>query len=194
MKGSFTLVEAVSRLLRPVPLVALAGVLALLALLAYGVASRGTDTSIDSQLAAGKRPAAPATTLAKLDGGGGVPLSSYRGKVVVLNFWASWCGPCRGEAPVLERWQHKLSARNATIVGVDVLDVTEDARRFIDRYGLTYPQLRDGDGSHLKRFDVVGYPETVVLDRRGRIAATARGPVDERFFAEQVAPLLKEPA
>ena len=176
------------------PLVALAGVLALVALLAYGVASKGTDNSIDSQLAAGKRPVAPAATLAKLGGGGTVPLSSYRGKVVVLNFWASWCGPCRGEAPILQRWQRKLSAQDATVVGIDVLDVTGDARKFIARYGLDYPQLRDGDGSHLKRFGVVGYPETVVLDRRGRIAATRRGPVDERFFTQRVAPLLKEPA
>ena len=175
------------------PLVALAGVLALVALLGYGVASKGTDTSIDTQLAEGKRPVAPATTLPKLAGGGSVALSAYRGKVVVLNFWASWCGPCRGEAPLLQRWQHKLSAQNATVVGVDVLDVTDDARKFVARYGLDYPQLRDGDGSHLKRFDVVGYPETVVLDRRGRIAATQRGPVDERFFAAKVAPLLKEP-
>jgi cytochrome c biogenesis protein CcmG/thiol:disulfide interchange protein DsbE len=177
-----------------VPLVALAGVLALVALLGYGVASKGTDTSIDTQLAAGKRPPAPATTLPKLAGGGTVALSAYRGKVVVLNFWASWCGPCRGEAPLLQRWQHELSAQNATVVGIDVLDVSDDARKFVARYGLDYPQLRDGDGSHLKRFDVVGYPETVVIDRRGRIAATQRGPVDERFFAVKVAPLLKEPA
>ena len=167
--------------------------LALVALLGYGVASKGTDTSIDSELASGKRPAAPGLTLAQLDGTGSVPLSSYRGKVVVLNFWASWCGPCRGEAPILERWHRKLSAEGGTVVGVDVLDVTGDARKFIREYGLTYPQLRDGDGSHLKRFEVVGYPETVVLDRRGRIAATERGPVDDRFFTDRVMPLVKEP-
>jgi cytochrome c biogenesis protein CcmG, thiol:disulfide interchange protein DsbE len=167
-------------------------VLALVALLAYGVASKQEDTSIDTQLAAGKRPAAPAIALAKLDGAGKVPLSSYKGKVVVLNFWASWCGPCRTEAPLLERWQRKLGAQSATVVGVDVLDVSDDARKFIGEFKLSYPQLRDGDGSNLKRFEVVGYPETVVLDRRGRIAATSRGPVDDRFFTERVMPLVKE--
>ena len=181
-----------SRLLRPFPLVALAGVLALLALLAYGIAENGTSQSIDSQLAAGKRPAAPDVSLPKLDGGGDVKLSSYRGKVVVLNFWASWCPPCKQEAPILSRWQKRLSHSGGTIVGVDVLDVSSDAERFIAQHGLDFPHLRDQDGSRLKKFEVVGYPETVVLDRKGRIAATSRGVVDDQFFVKRVEPLLKE--
>ena len=168
--------------------------LALLALLGYGVAQNGTSTSIDSQLAAGKRPAAPSVSLPPLDGGADVSLSSYRGKVVVLNFWASWCPPCKAEAPVLARWQPRLAARNATIVGVDVLDVSSDAHRFIDEHKLDFPHLRDQDGSRLKSFEIVGYPETIVLDRQGRIAATSRGTIDERFFVKQVEPLLKERA
>ena len=174
------------------PLVALAGVLALVALLAYGVASKREDTSIDTQLAAGKRPVPDATSFARLGAPGSVALSSYRGKVVVLNFWASWCGPCRTEAPLLERWHRKIRNQQASVVGVDVLDVTGDAQAFIREHGLSYPQLRDADGSKLKRFDIVGYPETIVLDRQGRIAATARGPVDERFFTKRVMPLVKE--
>jgi cytochrome c biogenesis protein CcmG/thiol:disulfide interchange protein DsbE len=182
----------VSRLLRPVPLVALAGVLALLALLAYGIASNETGQSIDSQLAAGKRPDPPDVELPALAGESKVKLSSYKGKVVVLNYWASWCPPCKDEAPVLARWQPRLEARNGTIVGVDVLDVRSDAQQFIDEHKLDYPQLRDGDGATLKSFEIVGYPETVVLDRRGRIAATSRGAIDEKFFVEKVQPLLKE--
>jgi cytochrome c biogenesis protein CcmG/thiol:disulfide interchange protein DsbE len=168
-------------------------VLALLALLAYGIAQNQTGQSIDSQLAAGKRPPAPKVSLPRLDGGGDVSLSSYRGKVVVLNFWASWCPPCKNEAPVLSRWQKTLSRAGGTIVGVDVLDVSSDAEHFIADHKLDFPHLRDQDGSRLKSFEVVGYPETVVLDRKGRIAATSRGVVDDAFFKKKVQPLLKEP-
>lgn len=166
--------------------------LAVVALLAYGLVSRGPDTSIDSQLAAGKRPASPAAAFQPLAGGRPVSLGAYRGRVVVLNFWASWCTPCQDETPLLERWHKRLDSRRATVVGVDVLDVRGDAQAFTRKYGVTYPQLRDGDGSTLKRFDVVGYPETIVLDRSGRIAASARGPVDDRFFEKKVLPLTRE--
>ena len=75
-----------------------------------------------------------------------------------------------------------------------MLDVTSDAKRFIDHFGLTYPQMRDADGSKLGSFDVSGYPETVLIDRTGHIAAHFRGPVDEQFFRQRVRPLLKERA
>jgi cytochrome c biogenesis protein CcmG/thiol:disulfide interchange protein DsbE len=169
-------------------------VLALLALLAYGIAQNRTGQSIDSQLAAGKRPNPPSLALPPLGGGAPVSIASYRGKVVVLNFWASWCPPCKGEAPVLSRWQPRLKARNGTIVGVDVLDVSSDAERFAREHKLDFPHLRDEDGSRLKSFEVVGYPETIVLDRRGRIAATSRGAIDDAFFRRKVEPLLKEQA
>ena len=146
-----------SRLLRPFPLVALAGVLALLALLGYGIASNQTSQSIDSQIADGKRPKTPEVKLPTLDGKGpAVKISSYRGQVVVLNFWASWCPPCKDEAPVLARWQPRLAKQNATIVGVDVLDVTSDAQKFIAEHGLDFPHLRDQDGSRLKSFEIIG--------------------------------------
>ncbi len=80
------------------------------------------------------------------------------------------------------------------MLGVDVKDVTDDARAFIDEYDLTYPMLRDGEGITQESFAIIGFPETFVLDRRGRIAAVRRGPVDDEFMREEVLPLLREPA
>ncbi len=183
-----------ARLLRPLPIVIALAVLALLALLAYGVRSTGSDTGIERALAAGERPPAPALTLPALDGGGQVSLAERRGEVVVLNYWASWCEPCRAESPLLERWHRRIAARGGTVLGVDVHDVTSDAREFIREYSLTYPMARDADGRTQRKFGVVAYPETVVIDRAGRIAAVRRGPVDEAFMRDEVAPLLEEGA
>ena len=182
------------RLLSPVPIAVVGGIVALLALLAYGVSSTGHDASIEQALASGRRPPAPAVTLPRLEGGRKASLADFRGRVVVLNYWASWCDPCRAESPLLERWHRRIARRGGTVLGVDVLDVTSDAKAFVRRYGLTYPMLRDGEGATQRGFGVVAYPETLVLDRSGRIAAVERGPVDETFMRREVAPLLEERA
>jgi cytochrome c biogenesis protein CcmG, thiol:disulfide interchange protein DsbE len=166
------------------------GVVALIGLLVYGVTATGSGHTLDDAIARGERPPAPAVALPTLDGGSTAALVDYRGKVVVLNYWASWCTPCRQESPLLERWHERISARGGTVLGVDSLDVTADARAFIHRFRLSYPILRDRDGTTQKRFGVTGYPETLVVDRRGRIAALQRGPVDDAFLRRTVLPLL----
>jgi cytochrome c biogenesis protein CcmG, thiol:disulfide interchange protein DsbE len=182
------------RLLAPIPIAVVCGVAALLALLGYGLAANKPDRGLDRAVARGERKPAPALQLPRLDGRGSTSLFGYRGKVVVLNVWASWCLPCRQESPLLERWHRRLLSRGGTVLGVDALDVTGDARAFIRRYRLTYPQLRDKGGDTLQRYGVVAYPESFVIDRRGRIAATRRGPVDDSFMRRRVVPLLREPA
>ena len=162
-----------------------AGVAGLIALLTYGVASESPDQSVDGERA-------PNIELPPLEGGPERSLSDWRGQVVVLNYWASWCEPCRDESPLLERWHQRISKRDGTVLGVDVLDVTSDAEDFIEEYGLTYPHLRDKDGSTQEDFGIVAYPETFVIDRDGRIAASRRGPVDEEFMRTNVLPLLRE--
>jgi cytochrome c biogenesis protein CcmG, thiol:disulfide interchange protein DsbE len=180
------------RVLSPVPIAILCAVLALVALLAYGLSQNEPDRSVEDALQRGELEQAPALELPKLGGGGRGSLADYRGDVVVLNFWASWCEPCREESPMLERWHRRMAGQGGTVVGVDVLDVTADAQDFIDEYGLSYPMLKDKDGDALESFGVVAYPETFVIDRDGRITAVRRGPVDEAFMRAEVAPLLEE--
>ena len=181
-----------SRLFRPIPIAVLCAVVALVALLAYGLINNEPNRGVEQALVAGGREPAPEVDLPRLSGDGNGSLDDYKGQVVVLNFWASWCEPCRAESPLLQRWHKRLAKRNATVLGVDVQDVSGDARDFAAEFGLTYPMLRDGPGDIRDEFGILGLPETFVVDRRGRIAAVARGPVDERFMREQVAPLLRE--
>jgi cytochrome c biogenesis protein CcmG, thiol:disulfide interchange protein DsbE len=182
------------RLLAPIPIAVLAVVVALVALLAYGLASNEPDRGVEQALVAGGREPAPDFELPRLSGGGAASLADYRGKVVVLNFWASWCGPCKVESPLLQRWHERLTKRGGLVLGVDVQDISDDARAFVDEYGLTYPMLRDGPGDLRDDFGIIGLPESFVIDRRGRIAAVVRGVVDDAFMRERVAPLLRERA
>jgi cytochrome c biogenesis protein CcmG, thiol:disulfide interchange protein DsbE len=179
------------RRLSPFAVAAIVGVLALIGLLAYGLSTNEPDRGIEQALARGERPPAPKLALDRLEGDGRGSLAELRGKVVVLNVWASWCGPCRDESPLLQRWHARMRRGGGAVLGVNVLDVTSDAIDFAREYGLTYPMLRDPDGASLKPLGVVVYPETFVVDRRGRIAAVRRGVVDEEFMREKVAPLLE---
>jgi cytochrome c biogenesis protein CcmG, thiol:disulfide interchange protein DsbE len=163
---------------------------ALVGLLTYGVANKGTDTSIDQALADGKRVSAPATDLPLLGKRGEGSLADYKGKVVVMNFWASWCPPCVQELPLLERTQKTLQSHDATVLGVNIQDATEDALGYVRRFDLTYPSLRDVDRDFARKFGTNSYPETFVVDRNGKIAALRRGPVDQKWIDDNVEPLL----
>jgi cytochrome c biogenesis protein CcmG, thiol:disulfide interchange protein DsbE len=173
-------------------------VLAVLGLLAYGLLSKGEEALAVGDPAPDKElpvlevgSAAPDASLA--DGEGGTArLADWRGKWVLVNFWASWCGPCREEAPALEELQRRLGAETEfTVVGVNLDDNTEDASAFIREYGLTYPQLRDGDGRERRdAYGMTGFPESFLIDPEGDIALIRRGPVDEAYLAENVVPLV----
>jgi cytochrome c biogenesis protein CcmG/thiol:disulfide interchange protein DsbE len=179
----------------PAVVLVVVGVLAFVALLAYGLIANEPDRTIDDAISRGEREPAPGFELARLDGSGGeVSLADYRGRVVVLNFWASWCEPCREESPLLDRWHDRIEPRGGVVLGVDVLDVADDAREFIEEFELDYPQVRDGGGDVLGDYGVIAYPETFVIDKRGRIAAGRRGPVDDEFLRNEVLPLLRERA
>lgn len=179
------------RSLSPFAVAVLAGVLALVGLLAYGLAQAEPDRGIDTALEGGERTKAPDFDLEWLGGGGRSSLEDYRGQVVVLNFWGSWCEPCRTESPLLQRWHERLArGGRGTVLGIDALDVTSDALDFVREFDLTYPMLKDSDEEAYPDYGVAQFPETFVIDADGRIAAVRRGPVDDRFMREEVLPLV----
>jgi cytochrome c biogenesis protein CcmG/thiol:disulfide interchange protein DsbE len=160
-------------------------VVALIALLLYGVFRSGSGEDV---LAVRKRPA-PEFTLS-LFGGGETSLADFAGQVVVINFWASWCDPCKAEAPILEEGWQTYRDRGVTLIGVNTDDTEASARAFIDDYGLTYANGPE-PGSLSVEYGVLGLPETFFIDRDGMIAGHWKGEISREQFASFVEGLLQ---
>jgi cytochrome c biogenesis protein CcmG/thiol:disulfide interchange protein DsbE len=163
--------------------IAVVAVLAVVGLLTFGLLSKGS-----SGIAIGE--AAPASPLPRLEGGGSGSLADYRGRWVLVNFWASWCIPCREEAPALEEFQRRHGGPGFTVLGIDSRDLSGDGRAFVRRFGLSYPQLRDGDGATAHDFGTTGVPENYLVDPRGKVRLRVVGPVAEEQLEGEVAPLV----
>jgi cytochrome c biogenesis protein CcmG/thiol:disulfide interchange protein DsbE len=159
-------------------------VLAVIGLLGFGLLSKG-----EAKIALGDP--VPDKTLPVLGGDGQGDIADYRGRWVLVNLWASWCIPCRQEAPVLESFSRRWHQRNLTVLGIDVQDNSDDALGFQHEFGLTYPQLRSIGSERSAAFGSTGVPENFLVDPRGDLALIWRGPVDEHFLAEQVVPIVK---
>jgi len=184
------------RLSPPQLLAALAGVAALVALIVViGLVLRGGNArsgpgiiSIGRATDIRPRPA-PDFVLTSFDGQR-IQLSDYRGRVVVLNFWASWCPPCRVEAPVLQRAAERLESSGVTILGIDVWDDQSAAIEFLNEVGVTYPNAEDATRLIPVEFGVTGLPETFVIDRKGVLVRRWVGPLSDRDLDELLAPVL----
>jgi cytochrome c biogenesis protein CcmG/thiol:disulfide interchange protein DsbE len=161
---------------------------AFVGLLAYGLLSKG-----GSSLAIGQT--APDKELQHLNGPDEGDIADYRGHWVLLNFWASWCEPCKAEAPELERFYRRHGREGFVILGINLDDAADDARAFVDRYGLSYPQLRDGDGSERRdAYGMTGFPESFLVDPAGDVALIRRGPVDAAYLDGAVLPRISTPS
>jgi cytochrome c biogenesis protein CcmG/thiol:disulfide interchange protein DsbE len=140
--------------------VALAAVAGLLGLLVWRLTHQSKPPKIGGP--------APHFEARQLDGGT-FDFASLRGKPAVINFWASWCEPCKGEAKVLQEAWQRYRGDGVVFIGVDYHDVTSDARRFLRAHGITYPTVLDGSGKIGDQWGLSGVPETYFVDRRGRL-------------------------
>ncbi len=174
---------------------AIGAAIALLVLLTYGVLSQPADTTIDEAIAQGEPVRAPAFELdvlapprdargpaveafARVAGDGRVGIQELRGTPVVLNFWASWCEPCREEAPLLQSAWERSGGDGVLFLGLDMQDARPDARAFIEQFGLTYPNVREPGGEVARSYGMTGLPETFFISAQGDVVAHARGAVD----------------
>lgn len=159
-------------------------VLALVGLLGFGLLSKG-----EAQIEVGEP--VPDRELVVLDGSGSGSLADYRGRWLLVNLWASWCDPCREEAPELDRFARRYRDRGVSVVGVNVQDNSDDALAFLREFEPSYPQLRSVGEERSDAFGSTGVPENFLVDPQGDLALIWRGPVDERFLAERVVPIVE---
>jgi cytochrome c biogenesis protein CcmG, thiol:disulfide interchange protein DsbE len=165
-------------------------VVLVLGLFAAGTVRHQQTLAVSAALARGDTPQVPALTLPAF-GGPPVALTGLRGHPVIVNFWASWCVPCREEAPQLEAIWKEFRGRGLIVLGIDTRDLETPARAFLTQYTITYRNVRDPDGSAARLFGTTGVPETFFISADGRISGKFPGEqIDSAVWQQAAAALL----
>jgi cytochrome c biogenesis protein CcmG/thiol:disulfide interchange protein DsbE len=159
-------------------------VCAVVGLLGFGLLSKG-----EAKIAVGDP--APDRVLPVLGGPGRGSIAGYRGRWVLVNLWASWCVPCRQEAPDLDHFARRYRGRGVGVLGINVQDNSDDALAFLREFDVRYPQLRSVGDERSAAFGSTGVPENFLVDPQGRLALIRRGPVDEEFLEGEVVPIVE---
>jgi cytochrome c biogenesis protein CcmG, thiol:disulfide interchange protein DsbE len=165
-------------------LIAFLAVCAVVGLLAYGVLSKG-----GAKIAVGDP--VPDRELPVLGGRGERDIADYRGEWVLVNLWASWCGPCRQEMPVLQGFWKRHHGHGITVLGINVQDNSDDALAFLHEVHASYPELRSVGAERSEAFGASGVPENFLVNPRGRLAIIWRQPVDNQILQEQFLPVIE---
>jgi cytochrome c biogenesis protein CcmG/thiol:disulfide interchange protein DsbE len=168
----------------PRSFLAFLAVLAVVGLLAFGLLNKGA-----AKIAVGDP--VPDKVLPTLPSPGEGSLADHRGKWVLVNLWASWCIPCREEAPALQRFYERNREQDTTVLGINVQDNDGDALAFLREHPTSYPQLRSVGDERSDAFGSTGVPENFLVEPDGDLALIWRGPVDDQFLAERVLPLIE---
>jgi cytochrome c biogenesis protein CcmG/thiol:disulfide interchange protein DsbE len=174
-------------------ILALSAVVLVVALLAYGLTTTAAETGIDQSLSEGEAPPAPSFELPVLEAGaipravgrglqpdladGELGLAELEGTPFVLNFWASWCDPCREEVPILEAGWRRHGRRGVLYLGLNMQDATGDARGFLEEFGISYPTIREQGNEVARSYGATGLPETYFVSARGRVVSHVIGVV-----------------
>jgi peroxiredoxin len=165
--------------------IAIAAVLSLLGVLVWRITHH--TPSVSAELARGEKPEAPAFDLPRLTGEGRIDLAAYRGHPVVLDFWASWCYACPHESRRLQAAMRRYGKLGVVALGVNTKDLSSDAKRYLRKYHIRYPSVRDGDGKVLNRWvGGVSLPTLFFIDRGGKVVGEMEAQEDLPRYLKEI--------